>query len=43
VNGAASVVGSVCAALLALSFGFSWVLIAGALCYGGALLLMRNQ
>jgi len=37
VNGAASVVASVGAALLALSFGFSWVLIAGALCYGGAL------
>jgi hypothetical protein len=37
VNGAASVVASVGAALLALSFGFSWVLIAGALCYAGAL------
>jgi hypothetical protein len=37
VNGATSVVASVGAALLALSFGFSWVLIAGALCYGGAL------
>jgi hypothetical protein len=36
VNGAASVVASVGAALLALSFGFSWVLVAGALCYAGA-------
>ena len=36
VNGAASVIASVGAALLALSFGFSWVLLAGALCYGGA-------
>jgi hypothetical protein len=36
VNGAASVVSSVLAALLALSFGFSAVLVAGALCYGGA-------
>ncbi len=37
VNGAASVVASVSAALVALSFGFSWVLMAGALCYAGAL------
>jgi hypothetical protein len=37
VNGAASVVASVSAALVALSFGFSWVLLAGALCYAGAL------
>lgn len=36
VNGAASVVSSVLAALLALSFGFSAVLAAGALCYGAA-------
>jgi hypothetical protein len=36
VNGAASVVSSVIAALLALSFGFSWVLIIGAACYAGA-------
>jgi hypothetical protein len=40
VNGAASVVASVCAALLALSWGFSWVLITGALCYGGALVVV---
>jgi hypothetical protein len=33
VNGAASVVGSILAALLALTFGFTWVLRAGALCY----------
>ncbi|HKZ70950.1 MAG TPA: hypothetical protein VJ020_12770, partial [Anaerolineales bacterium] len=36
VNGAASVVSSALAALLALSFGFSWVLIVGAICYAGA-------
>ena len=40
VNGAASVIASVSAALLALSFGFSWVLVAGALCYGGALAVL---
>jgi hypothetical protein len=33
VNGAASVVAAVLAALLALTFGFSWVLRIGALCY----------
>jgi hypothetical protein len=43
VNGAASVVASVAAALLALSFGFSWVLIAGAICYVGALLVVAVQ
>jgi hypothetical protein len=37
-NGAASVVASVLAALLALTFGFNWVLRLGALCYAGALL-----
>jgi hypothetical protein len=36
VNGAASVVSSVLAALLAIAFGFSAVLVAGAACYGGA-------
>lgn len=36
VNGAASVVSSVLAALLALSFGFSSVLVIGAMCYAGA-------
>ena len=39
VNGATSVVASVLAALLALSCGFHWVLIVGALCYGGAWLI----
>jgi hypothetical protein len=38
VNGAASVIASVSAALVALSFGFSWVLLTGALCYAGALI-----
>jgi hypothetical protein len=36
VNGAASVVASVLAALLALSFGFRLVLLVGATCYAGA-------
>ncbi len=40
VNGAASVIAAVLAALLALSFGFSWVFRLGALCYAGALLLV---
>jgi len=38
VNGAASVVSSILAALLALTFGFSWVLRLGAACYGLAAL-----
>jgi hypothetical protein len=42
VNGAASVAASVLAALLALSFGFSWVLVAGAACYAGAWLTARR-
>jgi len=44
-NGAASVVSSILAALLALTFGFNWVLKLGALCYIGALLtvLYRPQ
>jgi hypothetical protein len=37
-NGAASVVASVLAALLALTFGFNWVLWLGDICYAGALL-----
>jgi hypothetical protein len=37
-NGAASVVASVLAALLALTFGFGWVIRLGALCYAGALI-----
>lgn len=36
VNGAASVISAVLAALLALSFGFTWVLHLGAGCYAGA-------
>jgi hypothetical protein len=36
VNGSTSVVASVLAALIALSFGFSWVFRLGALCYTGA-------
>jgi MFS family permease len=36
VNGAASVVASVLAALLSLSLGFDWVLRLGALCYAAA-------
>jgi hypothetical protein len=38
VNGAASVVSPILAALLALTYGFSVVLIGGAICYGLALL-----
>jgi hypothetical protein len=41
VNGAASVVSSVLAALLALSFGFDWVLRIGAVFYAGAWLAAR--
>lgn len=40
VNGAASVIAAVLAALLALSFGFNWVFRLGALCYAAALLLV---
>ena len=36
VNGASSVVASILAALLVLTFGFSWVLVLGAVCYAGA-------
>jgi hypothetical protein len=39
VNGAASVVASILSALLALTFGFGWVLRLGALCYAGAWLM----
>jgi hypothetical protein len=41
VNGCASVLASVVAALIALSFGFSWVLVAAALAYAGAWLALR--
>ena len=39
VNGATSVVASVLASLIALTWGFQWVLALGALCYLGAYLL----
>ncbi len=39
-NGTASVVASVLAALLALTFGYCWVLLAGALCYAGAWIMV---
>jgi hypothetical protein len=42
VNGAVSVVASVLAALVALSVGFTVVLIAGALCYGVAMLVVAS-
>ena len=35
-NGASSVIASILAALLALNFGFTWVLRLGSLCYAGA-------
>ncbi len=41
VNGTASVISAVAAALLALSFGFRFVVLAGAACYAGAALLVR--
>jgi hypothetical protein len=43
VNGAVSVVASVLAALVALSAGFRIVLIAGALCYGAAMLVVASS
>jgi hypothetical protein len=42
VNGATSVVASVLAALLALSFGFRAVLVVGAVCYAGAWIAARS-
>ena len=39
VNGAFSVLSSIFAALVALSFGFSWSIVAGGLCYFSAFLL----
>jgi hypothetical protein len=41
VNGCVSVLASILAAMLALSAGFSWVLVAAALCYAGAWLALR--
>ncbi len=43
VNGAASVVASIVAALLALSLGFRWVLLAGMACYAGAWLALGGM
>ena len=40
VNGASSVVASILAALMALSWGFNWVLYCGALCYLAACLII---
>ncbi|NBD36579.1 MAG: hypothetical protein GVY30_11360 [Chloroflexi bacterium] len=40
VNGATSVVASVLASLVALTWGFRWVLALGALCYAGAYLVV---
>ena len=41
VNGSTSVVSAVLAAFLALSFGFNWVLRLGALCYAGAIIIVK--
>ena len=43
VNGCLSVLASVLAAMIALSAGFSWVLVAGALAYAGAWLALRGS
>jgi len=43
VNGSASVLASVLAAMLALSYGFTAVLLLGALCYAAAWLLLFGQ
>ena len=40
-NGAASVLGSVVATVLAITFGFTWTLLVGLACYGGALTVVR--
>ncbi len=42
VNGAVSVVASVLAALVALSAGFTVVLVAGAICYGAAIVAIKD-
>jgi hypothetical protein len=41
INGCMSVLASILAAMVALSFGFSWVLVAAALAYAGAWLTLR--
>jgi len=43
INGAASVIASVLAALLAITFGFDLVFLSGALCYLGACLIVTWQ
>ncbi|NIV30968.1 MAG: hypothetical protein GWN58_16200, partial [Anaerolineae bacterium] len=43
VNGCLSVLASVLAAMIALSAGFSWVLVAGALAYTGAWFALRGS
>ena len=43
INGCTSVLASILAAMLALSAGFSWVLVAAALAYTGAWLALRQE
>ena len=43
INGCTSVLASILAAMIALSAGFSWVLIAAALAYAGAWLVLRAE
>ena len=43
VNGVSSVVAATLAALLALNYGFSWVVISGAMCYFVAFLVIRHK
>jgi nucleoside permease NupC len=43
INGSTSVLASILAAMMALSAGFSWVLIAAALAYAGAWLALRSE
>ena len=42
INGAASVISSVASAVLALTFGFTWVIVCGAVCYGVCALLVSG-
>ena len=42
VNGATSVVSSILAAFLALSFGFNWVIVAGGMFYFGAFTTIKT-
>jgi len=43
VNGVMSVISAVAAALLALTFGFAFVMLAGAACYGACALLVPRS